>query len=42
MEHILQFAIGIDEDRIQEEIKRSEVNKISKELVNATKKEFGG
>lgn len=42
MEHILQFAIGIDEDRIQEEIKRSEVNKISKELVNAAKKEFGG
>lgn len=41
MEHILQFAIGIDEDRIQEEIKRSAVNKISNELVDAAKKELG-
>lgn len=41
MEHILQFAIGIDEDRIKEEIKRSAVNKISQELVNAAKKELG-
>lgn len=32
MEHILQFAIGIDEDRIQEEIKRSAVNKKRKVL----------
>lgn len=38
MEHILQFAIGIDEDRIQEEIKRSAVNKISEELVDVAKK----
>lgn len=41
MEHILQFAIGIDEDRIKEEIKRSAVNKISQELVDAAKKELG-
>ena len=32
MEHILQFAISIDEDRIQEEIKRSAVNKKRKVL----------
>ena len=41
MEHILQFAISIDEDRIQEEIKRSAVNKASKELTDAVKKELG-
>lgn len=29
MEHILQFSIGIDEDRIQEEIKRSAVQRKS-------------
>lgn len=40
MEHILQFAIGIDEDRIKEEIKQSAVNKVSKELADAAKKEF--
>ena len=38
MEHILQFAIGIDEDRIKEEIKQSAV---SKELADAAKKELG-
>lgn len=32
MEHILQFVISIDEDRIQEEIKRSAVNKKRKVL----------
>lgn len=37
MEHILQFVIGIDEDRIQEEIKRSEVNKNRKVLVRSPK-----
>ena len=41
MEHILQFAIGIDEDQIREEIKRSAVNKVSKELVDVAKKELG-
>lgn len=41
MEHILQFAIGIDEDRIKEEIKQSAVNKVSKELADAAKKELG-
>lgn len=41
MEHILQFAIGIDEDRIKEEIKQSAVNKVSKELIDAAKKELG-
>lgn len=41
MEHILQFAIGIDEDRIKEEIKRSVADKVGKELTDAVKKELG-
>lgn len=41
MEHILQFAIGIDEDQIREEIKRSAVNKVSKELSDVVRKELG-
>ena len=41
MEHIVQFAIGIDDEAIQKRVIESAYNDVVKQLINEAKQELG-